>query len=84
MSNCIGCKCNACVFNALISPGIFTPGEIEEYCYNCEDHCDHKGSGRYMPECDHFRLPKKLVEQKALTARSKLKVTGGNPVNEKT
>lgn len=89
MSNCIGCVCNACVYNADLDPQYFTPGEVDGVCFNCDDCMTTNGhsrwdeergcwSGRWKGECDHFRKPAKKVEMEARIARAKLKVIGGN------
>lgn len=78
MSSCIGCVCNACAYNVNLDLQYFTPGEIEDCCFNCDDCIDGKGKGRWMPECDHFLKPAKRVEMEARIARSKFKIIGGN------
>ena len=47
MSNCIGCVCNACVYNADLDPQYFTPGEIDNVCFNCDDCMTTNGHSRW-------------------------------------
>ena len=75
--SCIGCKCNSCAFNSNLGSQYFTPGEVDECCYNCDDCCAGNGKGRRKPECDHFRKPVKKVEMEARIARSKLRLMQG-------
>ena len=47
MSSCIGCVCNVCVYNADLDPQYFTPGEIDNVCFNCDDCMTTNGHSQW-------------------------------------
>lgn len=82
MAACFGCRCNTCARNVNITPGLFTPGEVDECCFNCDDCMATNGtarwdpdkgqySGRWKGECQEYLEPKKYAEQKARAEREK-------------
>ena len=90
MSSCFGCICNSCARNVNLGTQYFTPGEVDECCFNCDDCGATNGrtrwdpenncySGRWMPECARYREAQKHIEMRARIARTKFKViAGGN------
>lgn len=75
--SCIGCKCGSCAFNVNLDPQYFTPGEVDEACFNCDDCCAGNSKGRWKCECEHFHKPVKKIEMEARIARSKLSLITG-------
>lgn len=94
MAACFGCKCNTCARNVNITPGLFTPGEIDECCFNCDDCIVSDGHGRWDSEktcysgywkgdCLNYAEPRKYAEQRAQSARRSFHVIGGLRLEEK-
>ena len=74
MNNCIGCKCNVCAYNVNIGTQYFTPGEVDERCFNCDDCMSTKYGGLWMGECTQYRKPVKKADMETRIGRSRLKL----------
>lgn len=91
MASCIGCRCQICARNCNLDPHYFTPGEVDECCFNCDDCILTNGtsrwdaekgcySGRWKGECPDYLDPIKHIEAKAEAARRSLHVVrNGSP-----
>ena len=82
---CAGCMCNFCARSCELYSGYFTPGEVDECCFTCDD-CrnydgDHRKKSMHRFKCPYYIKPQKYAEMenrraeaKAKTARSKFRL----------
>lgn len=74
--DCFGCICQHCARN-VDEVQYFTPGEVDEPCYNCDDHPSGKGQWKgicqyYVEPVKYREMKARIEEEKASTERRKL------------
>lgn len=78
--SCEGCRCYFCARNVDLGTEYFTPGEVDEVCFNCDDcyyFSDNNMDFNRKTTCAKYVEPAKLVESRAKHRRKLFKVING-------